>query len=404
MSEITFSDLLSNKDGITKGPFGSDIKKSLFIKKEKNAYKVYEQGVVINNDINYGNYYISEDHFKKKLKRFEIKPKDILVTGAGTLGELFIVDKIPHKGVINQALIRIRLNEDIITPHFFKYYFKYYIKHVLNKANGNSVIPNLPPIKFIKKTQIKIPSKKDQSKIENFLETIEKKIKSNEIINEKILSLINNIYDYWFLQFNFPNKNNHPYYSNDGKMIWNDQIKSNIPLNWSVLKLKEIIIKEKSTNKVKNDDFLLDGKIPVIDQSNKFISGYTNEKKYLIEVEKPVIIFGDHTRNLKLINFNFARGADGTKLIISKNKKISQNLLYIKLKKIDLSNFGYARHFKFLKNCYVTIPDESVAKKFDECTSDLFQQIHLNTDQNIQLKKLQNWLLPYLMEGKLKDI
>lgn len=278
MSEITFSDLLSNKDGITKGPFGSDIKKSLFIKKEKNAYKVYEQGVVINNDINYGNYYISEDHFKKKLKRFEIKPKDILVTGAGTLGELFIVDKIPHKGVINQALIRIRLNEDIITPHFFKYYFKYYIKHVLNKANGNSVIPNLPPIKFIKKTQIKIPSKKDQSKIENFLETIEKKIKSNEIINEKILSLINNIYDYWFLQFNFPNKNNHPYYSNDGKMIWNDKIKSNIPLNWSVLKLKEIIIKEKSSNKVKNDDFLLDGKIPVIDQSNKFISGYTNEK------------------------------------------------------------------------------------------------------------------------------
>ena len=99
MNKTTFNDLLSKKDGITKGPFGSDIKKSLFIKKEKNAYKVYEQGVVINNDINYGDYYISEDHFKKKLKKFEIKSKDILVTGAGTLGELFIVDKIPHKGV-----------------------------------------------------------------------------------------------------------------------------------------------------------------------------------------------------------------------------------------------------------------------------------------------------------------
>ena len=53
MNEITFNDLLSNRDGITKGPFGSDIKKSLLIKKVKNTYKVYEQGVVINNDINY---------------------------------------------------------------------------------------------------------------------------------------------------------------------------------------------------------------------------------------------------------------------------------------------------------------------------------------------------------------
>ena len=402
MNKTTFNDLLSKKDGITKGPFGSDIKKSLFIKKEKNAYKVYEQGVVINNDINYGDYYISEDHFKKKLKKFEIKSKDILVTGAGTLGELFIVDKIPHKGVINQALIRIRLNENVISPNFFKYYFKYYIKHVLNKANGNSVIPNLPPIKYIKKTQIKIPSKKDQSQIENFLENIEKKIENNIKINEKILELINNIYDYWFLQFNFPNENNVPYYSNNGKMIWNGKIKSNIPLNWSVLKLKEIIVKEKSTLKVKNDDFLLDGQIPIIDQSNKFISGYTNKKKYLIDVEKPVIVFGDHTRNLKLIDFNFARGADGTKLIISKNKKLSQNLLYIKLMKIDLSNFGYARHFKFLKNCYLIIPDEHIANKFDEVTSNLFHQMHLNTRQNIQLQKLQNWLLPYLMEGKLK--
>ena len=65
---MKFLDLLVKKDGLIKGPFGGDIKKSLFVEKGKDTYKVYEQGVILNNNFNYGNYYISGEYFKKKLE------------------------------------------------------------------------------------------------------------------------------------------------------------------------------------------------------------------------------------------------------------------------------------------------------------------------------------------------
>ena len=157
MSKMLFDNLLQKKDGLIKGPFGGDIKKSLFVPKTDDAYKVYEQGVVLKNDVQFGDYYISKEHFEKSLKRFEVKSGDILMTGAGTLGKLFFVPEIHPKGVINQALLRIRLNESIITPSFFKYYFKYYIEAIISRLNGDSVIPNLPPLPIIKSTEIDIP-------------------------------------------------------------------------------------------------------------------------------------------------------------------------------------------------------------------------------------------------------
>ena len=116
---MTFGDLLVQKDGLIKGPFGGDIKKSLFVPKSEDTYKVYEQGVVLNRDINRGDYYVSKEYFEKKLKRFEVKENDILLTGAGTLGELFVVPPNAPKGVINQALLRIRLNKMLLIRIFF---------------------------------------------------------------------------------------------------------------------------------------------------------------------------------------------------------------------------------------------------------------------------------------------
>ena len=79
---------------------------------------------------------------------------------------------------------------------------------------------------------------------------------------------------------------------------------------------------EPPKQKIPNKDYQKKGVIPVIDQSTDFISGYTDDYKSLIETKEPRIIFGDHTRILKLINFNFARGADGTKSLLSKNKNV----------------------------------------------------------------------------------
>lgn len=200
MSEMTFGDLLLQKDGLIKGPFGGDIKKSLFVPKSDDTYKVYEQGVVLNRDIYRGDYYVSKEYFEKKLKRYEVKENDILLTGAGTLGELFVIPPNAPKGVINQALLRIRLNKDVVDQDFFCYYFKYYIKAIIGKINGDSVIPNLPPLPLIKSTVIDIPDISYQQKIAAVLSALDAKIELNQRINAELESMAKTLYDYWFVQ------------------------------------------------------------------------------------------------------------------------------------------------------------------------------------------------------------
>ena len=112
----------------------------------------------------------------------------------------------------------------------------------------------------------------------------------------------------------------------------------------------------KRHHKVKKAEFLEDGLIPCIDQSRNFIGGYTNNEEAIVNIGKPVIVFGDHTRILKFVNFPFACGADGTQLIASNRESVSQEYLYFALDAAALSNYFYARHFKFLKDLYILIP------------------------------------------------
>jgi type I restriction enzyme S subunit len=402
MSKMLFADLLVEKDGLIKGPFGGDIKKSLFVPKGKDTLKVYEQGVVLKNDINYGTYYISKEHFDSKLQRFEVKTGDLLMTGAGTLGEIITVPENAPKGVINQALLRIRLNQNVISTTFFKYYFKYYIKAIISKINGDSVIPNLPPLPLIRNTEVDIPKTLYQNKISSVLSALDSKIELNNRINAELEAMAKTLYDYWFVQFDFPDVNGNPYKTTGGKMIWNEELKRAIPEGWESIMIENCLLKESSIKKIPTTEILEKGKFPVVDQSTDFIAGFTNDNEAIIKTDEPRIIFGDHTRILKLINFDFARGADGTQVMLSNNKRMPQHLFFNTLLKIDLSNYGYARHYKFLKDISIILPNETVSKSFETTVSPFYKLIRENIFQNQKLTELRDWLLPMLMNGQVK--
>jgi type I restriction enzyme, S subunit len=108
---------LETKNAIKAGPFGSELKKSMFV---KNGYKVYGQEQVISNDFSVGNYYISEEKFNK-LKDFEIKPNDVLISLVGTFGKISVVPDKVEKGIINPRLIKISPNTKKMLSKFLKY-------------------------------------------------------------------------------------------------------------------------------------------------------------------------------------------------------------------------------------------------------------------------------------------
>lgn len=110
-------------------------------------------------------------------------------------------------------------------------------------------------------------------------------------------------------------------------------------------------------NKIKKEDYLSDGLFPIIDQGQKFIGGYTNDEALVTDIEKEFIIFGDHTKALKFINYPIAIGADGVKVLHINREKADPKYVYYFLKSVKLIDAGYSRHFKFLKEIKIPITE-----------------------------------------------
>jgi type I restriction enzyme, S subunit len=115
-SIVTIDKLTRSKDDIKTGPFGSSLKKEIFVAK---GYKVYGQENVIPDEFSIGNYYISEDVFLK-MRKYEIKPKDILISLVGTHGKVSLVPENIERSIINPRLLKITLNQSIALPEFMK--------------------------------------------------------------------------------------------------------------------------------------------------------------------------------------------------------------------------------------------------------------------------------------------
>ena len=113
------------------------------------------------------------------------------------------------------------------------------------------------------------------------------------------------------------------------------------------VELGELLENVKYTNKIQKPDFKRSGKFPIIDQSQNFIAGHWDREKDVFSIKKPVVIFGDHTRAIKYVDFDFVLGADGVK-ILQPNDKIISKLLYFILLCAEIKNLGYGRHFKEL--------------------------------------------------------
>lgn len=190
-------DLVINK-GLLRGPFGGALKKEIFVEKGADTYKVYEQGCVLNKDHIIGNYYITKEYFNSKMKNFEALPGDILVSCSGVnYGAIYKLPEEIEKGIINQALLRIRVNKNIINDDYFCYIFQFLISNIITASSGDSTIPNFPPLNTIKEIEVDIPPLSEQEKIVTFLNSIRNKIECNNNIIKSLTNKIKEAYSFY---------------------------------------------------------------------------------------------------------------------------------------------------------------------------------------------------------------
>ena len=146
-----------------KGPFGSSLTKSMFVPKSTTSYKVYEQKNAIKKDAIIGDYYISEEKFRE-MQGFVVKPNDIIVSCAGTIGETFVIPQVAPVGIINQALMRVRLYDVDITP-FWLLYFEYTTTFTSDLDGSGTAIKNIPPFEILKNLVFPLPPLAEQHRI-----------------------------------------------------------------------------------------------------------------------------------------------------------------------------------------------------------------------------------------------
>ncbi|MCZ9647652.1 restriction endonuclease subunit S [Lactobacillus mulieris] len=238
---------MNSKDGIKRGPFGSSLKKSFFVK--KSDYVVYEQQNAIYDQFS-TRYFINEVKYNE-LEAFSLKPNDFILSGSGTIGCISLVPDNIKKGVINQALIRIRINQNITNKFFFLQWMRSsYMQRRLTQANPGSAITNLVPISEIKNWKVTVPNNKIQKHIGKILTQLDTllSLQQRKLELEKQLELY--VTDDLLV------------YETESKIIPKVRFNS-FCQSWKKVKLKEIIGKIQSGNRLPKTN-LEEGSIPYI--------------------------------------------------------------------------------------------------------------------------------------------
>lgn len=173
---------------------------------------------------------------------------------------------------------------------------------------------------------------------------------------------------------------------------------------WTKRCFEECIESITYTKKIQRKDFLSEGLFPIISQEEEFINGYWNNEADLFKTTTPVIIFGDHTKILKYVDFDFVLGADGVKILQPKDFLLPKFFFYW-LKAINLSSLGYARHYKLLKELEIVYPglleQERIVNKLDAFSEEALNLNSLYLQKIKCLDELKKSVMQMAFKGDL---
>ena len=390
----------------------------------RNDAKLFEGGkypLVQTSDVKAANLYITKnDSYYNDfgLKQSKLWPAGTLcITIAANIAETAILS---YPMCFPDSIVGFNANPEK-SSELFVYYFFEYIKKEIQKSASGSIQDNIN-IDYLSKMRIKVPEKEYQDKIVDLLSSIDKKILLNNQINQELEDMAKTLYDYWFVQFDFPDQNGKPYKSSGGKMIYNPELKREIPEGWEVETLKDFeskIITGKTPSRANSDNF--GGEIPFITigdiRGNTFIystsetltdlGASVQQNKYLPEGSLCVsciatvgeigfttewshtnqqinsIVFEDETNRyyLYLALKNYFENA---------NASAKTGNTFANMNKEDFSGIR------------IILPRNEIKNNFHKMTEPYFAQIKCLQGQNQELIQLRDWLLPMLMNGQVK--
>ncbi|HEM5988466.1 TPA: restriction endonuclease subunit S [Streptococcus suis] len=362
--------------------------------------------------------FIDEAIFHEYKEKYSYPKKgDILISAAGTVGKTVIYTG-EDAYFQDSNIVWIDNNEKIVTNQYLYYFYQ---TNPFVSTNG-STIKRLYNDN-IRETKIKnVPSIEAQNKVTKVLEYLDQKIALNNQINEELEAMAKTLYDYWFVQFDFPDENGKPYKSSGGKMVYNDQLKREIPEGWGVKQLGELCEFRNGINYEKSeagDTLSKIVNVRNISNSSTFVTTYDLDsitldrrriENYLV-TDRTILITRSGIPGATRLVSDIPANTIYSGFIIGATVA-NLNLFYYvfyHLKNIEMlmSNQSAGTIMKnisqtTLSEIRIAIPNKEIQKVFSNQVRSVLDVIENNLKQNQELTQLRDWLLPMLMNGQVK--
>lgn len=347
-----------------------------------------------------------------------VKENDVLMNKIANPGSVYIMPHVSYKCTCGMNLFLLRFKN--INQRYMYYVMKNSENYIKSKAHGTTT-------KTITKDEVRNlefkihESRVEQDKIEKILTNIDKKIENNTKINNNLEELMKTLYQRWFIEFEFPNKDGKPYKSSDGKFVKNEELKQDIPENWNVEncfknKLYEII--KPGLENFERKNYLATGNVNEnVITDGEWITYDNRESRANMQPIKNSVWFAKMKNSVKHLTL-----PENSEWFINKYV-LSTGFLGIKCKENTLSYlhcFIYSNYFEKVKDMLahgatqeainnedlkaikLLIPNNEILEKFENETKSIIKKQLEIEHENQRLVELKEFLLPMLMNGQIK--
>lgn len=356
--------------------------------------------------------YLDPEMVARKWAHFELAEGDILLSTSASLGRVVTVDSEAAGAIAYTGIMRMRPRDKRIFAPFIRYLLASpEFQQQAIAAGAGSVLKHFGPM-HLQHMHVHFPSVAMQQRITYVLSSIDAKIDLNNRIGRKLESLAKTIYDYWFVQFDFPDSEGRPYKTSGGTMVWNEVLKREIPAGWGAGVLSDIANitmgqspAGESYNLEGNGVVFFQGstdfgsRSPIVRMFTTSPSRMARDGDILVSVRAPVGTLNVSDRDCcigrGLAALNSKDGRDGYLYQVMVDfkqifdRRSAEGTTFGSITKDDL--FG-------LK---VLIADERVLDIYSHMANDWMRLAALRDKENRELAQLRDWLLPLLLNGQV---
>lgn len=364
--------------------------------------------------------YRGDEELYKLWMKEEVEKGDILLTSEAPSGQAMIWDS-DEKIILSQRLYALRVNKNLVDNSYLKYFIQSPLgQKSITRNNSGSTVSGISA-KTFKNIKILIPDLENQQAISKFLLTIDQKIQINNQINQELEAMAKTLYDYWFVQFDFPDQNGKPYKSSGGKMVYHPELKREIPEGWGVAKVEDIAqTGSGGTPKSTNVSYYSNGEIPwinsgeleqtVITSTSNFITeeGLNNSSAKLFPSGTILVaMYGATAGKVSFLTFEASTNQAICAIMLNdiRMRYYLKNViedLYQYLVKLSTGSARDNLSQDMIKNIKVVIPSNDILDRYYDFSNNIIKEITKKQQENEQLTQLRDWLLPMLMNGQVK--